>query len=98
MDPVAKLFHEALVGYHTQNSGRAFMPSATGALGVPEVWSDTLGGWSPSPGQGYCQTARKRFEIMQRTVAESIRSNKGGADFLDEAEKRALLGLPERRG
>ena len=62
------------------------MASAAGVVGVPDAWTDTLGPWSPTPGQGYIQSARKRIELMQQMVAQAIRTRNDDADFLDEAE------------
>ena len=56
------------------------------ASGHPQSGWATWGGWRAQAGEKYVQTARRRMEIVQNSVAERIRDIQPGQDPFDEAE------------
>ena len=57
--------------FWTPHSGRAFLPSATTALGYPKTDRDYLGGWSAQGSDRYARVSVLRITNMQRAVVSA---------------------------
>ena len=73
-----------LAKFWTPHSGRAFMPSATAALGVDKTERDYLGGWSAQGSDRYARVAKRRISNMQKLVVKALQQE--GQDKLAEEE------------
>ena len=58
--------------FWTPHSGRAFLPSATTALGYPKADRDYLGGWSAQGSDRYARVSVLRITTIQRAVVSAL--------------------------
>ncbi len=94
-----RLLHPEAIGYWSEHSGRADMPSWGYALEFPEEWLQALGNWSAASSESYVRTHRARVEQVQCTVAEAIRHGRKRQDILDEEEAfTPLIRFLRQRG
>ena len=59
------------------HSARAFLPSATAALGVPKEQRDYLGGWSAQGSDNCSRVAARMISYLQKLVISSRQSSSG---------------------
>ncbi len=68
----------------TPHSFRAFLPSALEAVGAPSNLLNWLLSWKTPGGAGYARTGKTKTLMMQRTIANILKANLGGADPVGE--------------
>ena len=79
----------SVASFWTPHSARAFLPSATAALGVPKEQRDYLGGWSAQGSDNYSRVAARMISNLQKLVISSRQSSSG--DPFAEADTASQL-------
>ncbi len=70
--------------FQTPHSFRAYLPSALEAVGAPSNVLSWLLSWKAPGSAGYARTGKTQTLIMQRTIANILKSHFGGADPVGE--------------
>ena len=79
----------SVAAFWTPHSARAFLPSATAALGVPKEQRDYLGGWSAQGSDNYSRVAARMISNLQKLVISARQSSSG--DPFAEADTASQL-------
>ena len=79
----------SVAAFWTPHSARAFLPSATAALGAPMEQRDYLGGWSAQGSDNYSRVAARMISNLQKLVVSARQSSSG--DPVAEADTASEL-------
>ena len=96
----AGLIDERFVGFWSEHSERATLPSLVGTMECfPREWVELLGRWEGKQADDYIRTQRVRIGKMQRAVGEKVRAAADQEAVFDESDVFiALAGYAADRG
>ncbi len=81
----------AVASFWQPHSWRAFLPSATGAIGAPPELLKWIAAWTAKSGDAYVRTHKEKTQVLQCTCARIMRAYLGADDPLGEHESADKL-------
>ncbi len=81
----------AVASFWQPHSWRAFLPSATGAIGAPSELLKWIAAWTAKSGDAYVRTHKEKTQVLQCTCARIMRAYLGADDPLGEHESADKL-------